>query len=173
MPLRLAIAAALLAASACRPEQPAAPASAPQAPKDAVLHKATLSTWRKNTPVLTAKSDAVTWYRQESRFVAAEVVATLPSREGPVAVAAPRVDGKVTGEALDASGGVTVRSARGVAHSPTAHLENGPAGAIVSSDAGVVFEGKGQRLQARAFRFDTHAQQASFEGVETSTQGAP
>lgn len=138
-----------------------------------MLHDATLSTWRGNSPVLTAKSGAVAWYREEGRFVAADVVASLPSREGPVAVTAPRVEGAVTGAALDASGGVTVRSPRGVAQSPTAHVENGPEGAIVSSDAGVVFDGKGQHLEARAFRFDAAAQQASFERVVTSTEGAP
>jgi hypothetical protein len=167
--IRLFPAAALVATLACQPAENA-PAPRTEAPKDAVLHQATLDTWRRNSHVVTARADTVTWYRQDARFVAAQVTAQLPSRDGPVEVTAPVVEGQVSGEVLDAHGGVRVVSARGVATGPSAHCENGPDGTIVSSDAGMVFTGPGQRLTARAFRFDANAQRARFEGVETSTE---
>jgi hypothetical protein len=164
--------ASLLGCLACQPAA-VAPAARREQPKDAVLHDATLSTWRANTPVVTARAKTITWFRQDGRFIAGDVDAQLPSRQGPIEVKTPRVEGHVTGEALDASQGVTVRSKRGVATSPSAHVATGPEGTIVSSDAGVVFEGPGQKLTARAFRLDANAQRATFEGVETSTEGAP
>jgi hypothetical protein len=167
--LRLLPIAALLLA-ACQPG-PNRPRSG-EAPKDAVLHDATLSTWRRNAPVVTAKAETVTWYRQDGRFVAEKVDAKLPSRQGSVDLTAPRVDGNVNGEALDASGGVKVKGARGEGMSPTAHCENTPEGTIVSSDAGVQWNAPGQSLTARAFRFDSATQHAQFEGVETQAEAA-
>jgi lipopolysaccharide export system protein LptC len=160
---------ALLLLSACQPTVEVRPRS--EAPKDAVLRDATLSIWRGNTSVVTARAREVTWYRQDGRFVAETVAATLPSKQGPVELTAPKVEGNVTGEALDASGGVVVTSARGTGKSPTAHCENGPDGTIVSSNDGVVFQGEGNTLVAKSFRFESNAQHARFEGVETVTRG--
>jgi hypothetical protein len=170
--VRLAFTAAALLCLGCQPKPEAVRAQG-EAPKDAVLHDATLSTWRKDTPVITARAKTVTWYREASRFVAGAVEAEFPSREGAVRVTALRVEGAVAGDSIDAKGGVTVHSARGVAKGPSAHVENSAEGAVISSGEGVQFEGKGQKLTARTFRLDTREQRASFEGVETSTGAAP
>lgn len=169
--MRLAFTAAALLFLGCQP-QPETPRATGDAPKDAVLHDARLSTWRKNTPVISARAKTVTWYRQDGRFVAGAVDAELPSKDGAVQVTAPQVEGALAGDAVDARGGVVVRSARGVATGPSAHVENSAEGAIITSQEGVRFEGKGQKLTARTFRFETREQRASFEAVETSSEVA-
>lgn len=166
--LPLAAAAALAGcAQAPAPERPR------ETPKDAVLHGATLQTWKGGGRVVTATAETVTWFRADDRFTAEAVVATLPSRAGPVFVTAPRLDGNVAGDVLDASGGVTLVSERGRGSAPTAHLENRAQGTVVSSTDGVQLSGPGQSLTAKAFSFDSAEQRATFEGVETRVGGAP
>lgn len=167
----LSLCAVALAAACSRgtaPPPPAPPAA------DAQLERVTLEVYRGSTRTVAARADHVTWLREQGGFEAQNVVARFPSKDGEVHVTAPRAAGAMSGQAVEASGGVHLVAPSGlVADAPRARYDAEGPSPTLSSDAGVVATARGARLEARAFTFDLPSQHATFEDARTRAGGPP
>lgn len=166
------LAATLLILSGCsRPPALPPPANRPELALDGV----TLRVYRNSDPQLFAKAARVELMRSTNEVTASTV--HFDFLTDGAALEAPRLNGNLSTEIFDVTGGITLTSTGGgwVGQTEAAHFEGreGEHG-VASGQRPVVLRGLTEdrkiALTADKFRFDVAQQHATFEPVRTRVE---
>jgi len=159
-----ALAACLL--PACQSSQKTEPtAVAPELKLEGVRFRL----WRGSAPRVSGEASQATIRRDTNEVTAAEMRAELPSRDHPVVVAAPKVQGVISTQVFIGEGGVVLTHGDERATTERARYEPGPSGGgLVTGTEPVTVVRGGARLEGVGFTFDPRTGDLQVGGpVET------
>ncbi|MBN1203352.1 MAG: hypothetical protein JXB05_00320 [Myxococcaceae bacterium] len=175
---RLALSSLLALLAACGPRSGSQGAS--EAQPQVVLHGVQLQSFEGDQLVLAGQAERLTYQRSQGEATATSALLRLPGRRdtqrapsgprGGMEIRAPRMEGSFASRQLEASGGVTIRTAEGmVARTPRATYDT--AAQIARGREGVAVRGPDYALRADSFDLSFVDETFTFEGSTQTVVG--